>query len=442
MPAEELLRVLQLRTYIDTFAGCGGLSLGLRQAGWHGIFAVEKDPMAFETFSKNFLDSNAPYQHFEQWPKWFPQTAQTMESVLENSFLKNKITQLKGQVSLVSGGPPCQGFSVGGARREHDPRNQLVYRLLEFIKLVEPPLVLIENVEGILRAFKPTPGDKKDSAANCILRELDGLGYSAGYTVVNAAEYGVPQLRKRVIIIGISKTIANDINPAMVLELALKKVSVEQREQLGLPTSRYVTVGEALHDLAGNEFVTCPDAPKFKSAKYITAESTYAKLMRRGIPDGEIPNSHRFSEHGPKVLKLYTKIHQTQAPGRMSKEFLVANGTASDKKVFIDPSQPATTITTHPDEQIHYKYPRNITVREMARLQSFPDDFWICGRYTLNGPRRKLDVSRNAQVGNAIPPLLGMALGGSIDKIISIISDQNSIESGLLRRERQIELFG
>ena len=89
-------------------------------------------------------------------------------------------------------------------------------------------------------------------------------------------------------------------------------------------------------------------------------------------------------------------------PGRLSKEFLLKNGTKKHKKVFLDPNSPCPTITSHPDEFIHFKTPRNITVREMARLQSFPDKFEFKGRYTINGDRRGLDVARCVQVGNAV----------------------------------------
>ncbi len=94
-------------------------------------------------------------------------------------------------------------------------------------------------------------------------------------------------------------------------------------------------------------------------------------------------------------------------------------GTKKDKKVLIDPDAPVSTITTHPDEFIHYAEPRNITVREMARLQSFPDDFEFKGRYTINGPRRKFDVARCSQVGNAVPPLFAEAIGRALKEMLS-----------------------
>ena len=102
-------------TYIDFFAGCGGLSLGLGWGGWRGVFAIEKDPMAFKTFEKNLIAEDAPHQHFEDWPAWLTKEPHTIEDVLENRDTVEQLKKMVGQVTLVAGGPPCQGFSVAGA---------------------------------------------------------------------------------------------------------------------------------------------------------------------------------------------------------------------------------------------------------------------------------------------------------------------------------------
>lgn len=104
-------------------------------------------------------------------------------------------------------------------------------------------------------------------------------------------------------------------------------------------------------------------------------------------------------------------------PGRLSKDFLYENNCHSNKRYVLDTTIPSSTLTTAPDELFHYKQPRIVTLREMARLQSFPDDFSFYGRYTLNGPSRGIDVPRNAQIGNAIPPLVGRAFGKAIMEI-------------------------
>ena len=144
-------------TYIDFFSGCGGLSLGLGLAGWRGIFAIEKDPMAFKTFRRNLIDEDASHRHFCDWPEWLSIEPHVIEDVLEDEETCQHFKQLAGKVTLVAGGPPCQGFSVTGARNGKDPRNLLVFKQIEAIRLLKPNFALVENVGGFERKFVPRP---------------------------------------------------------------------------------------------------------------------------------------------------------------------------------------------------------------------------------------------------------------------------------------------
>ena len=400
-------------TSVDLFAGCGGLSLGLHQAGWEGMFAIEKDPMAFETLRQNMLTDGAPYPGFGLWPDWLKKAPHDVEGVLKEPMIRGHLEELSGEVGLIAGGPPCQGFSVGGRRNGRDDRNQLVHRMLELVELVRSPLVLVENVEGITRRFISKPGKSQDDAvADQIVVRLRELGYGSSYSIVDASDFGVPQLRRRVLIVGIDPSLGGEGAAARFPEV-LERMRVEMLKAVRLPYRRKITVGEAVEDLAGERRVECPDSPGFESATYRPEPpgSAYGRLMRSGIAASEVPDSHRLSKHGDRIKKLYETVHATQPPGRLQKSFLLAQGTKKDKKVLLDAKAPASTITTHPDEFIHYREPRNVTVREMARLQSFPDDFTFHGRYTINGPRRRFDVARCSQVGNAVPPLLSRAVG-------------------------------
>lgn len=390
------------------------------------MFALEKDAMAFETLSKNMIEEGSPYQHFSDWPQWLPRKNHDIREFLGNDHFVEALGRLRGKVPLVVGGPPCQGFSVGGARRGDDERNELVFEYLKLVGIVQPDMVLIENVEGMARAFKSAPGKHEVSVLEVVLKDLSELGYHCDFFVARALDSGVPQDRRRVITFAIKKDFGIDLNPAKWLEKKYKEAGQKIRVQLGLPTDRPVTIGEAIGDLAGENLVECPDSPKFKSSTYLEPKTAYQKYVRGDYRTGDVPNSHRFSSHGPKVLSLYKEALATQKPGRLSKEFLTANKTKTQKKFLLGEDIYASTLTTHPDEHIHFKYPRNVSLREMARLQSFPDDFHFHGRYTLNGERRKLDVSRCAQIGNAVPVLMGQALGFALRDIYTELQKPRS----------------
>jgi DNA (cytosine-5)-methyltransferase 1 len=411
---------------IDLFAGCGGLALGLSRAGFKGMFAVERDPMAFETLKRNLVDRNGPFASFMEWPEWLPKMNLDLGALLADDSMKERLRSLRGTVDLVSGGPPCQGFSAGGRRDGDDERNTLVFRMLEFIDLVEPRAVLIENVEGIARKFvsRPNTQSSEGSVADAVAEALRARGYASCIRLLDATEFGVPQTRKRVVIFGVRM----DVEPTelgSIFSVELKTAAASVRTKYGLPLDRAVTSWEAIHDLASDSRQTCPDSPGYETAPYAMSQSVFARAMR-GKAKGP-PNSHRFSKHGPRVTALYKLAHRTQEKGRLSKAFLLANDTKKDKKVLLDPDLPTSTITTHPDEFIHCTQARNITVREMARLQSFPDDFHFFGRYTINGPRRRFDVARCSQVGNAVPPLMAEAIGGAILTTLNVLAD---IETG------------
>lgn len=417
MDRATALATLYTRAVVDLFAGCGGLSLGLHRAGWNGVLAVERDPMAFETLAANLVDDGAPYAAYAKWPDWFERRATAVEELLQDPYLP-QLERLRGKVALVAGGPPCQGFSVGGARNGADSRNSMIKHMLDVVRVVSPPFVLVENVEGMAKRFVSKPGEfaHDGSVADAVVDELAMFGYDASYHIVDASRFGVPQTRRRVLIFGVLRTLAlSPVDLAVShLDAALEGVRFEHLSANGLPLDRPVTAGEAIADLDGRRRIVCPDSPRFEAGTYQKACSPFARLMRRGAPTAAVPNSHRFTKHGDDILELYRLAQATQPPGRLSKQFLLECGTKKDKKVLLDPGAPSSTITTHPDEFIHYREPRNITVREMARLQSFPDDFHFHGRYTINGPRRRYDVARCSQVGNAVPPLLAEAVGRAL----------------------------
>ena len=406
-------------TYIDLFSGCGGLSLGLHQAGWQGILAVERSPMAFETLRHNLIDALPSY--YAQWPTWFPQEACSIQKLTK--VYRKQLEGLRGKVMLIAGGPPCQGFSYAGKRQKHDHRNQLYKSYIEVVGLVRPALVLLENVMGIAREFggKKKPGRRGRPPVPYSKRIRRALEKKFGYTVcdteVLASQFGVPQSRTRFVAIGIDRTQF----PQGCSELDPVKVLAGIREALlnhhGLPVARPVSCREALSDLEHDEdnLAVSPDSKSYKAGKYAEAGNAYQKLMRGSIAKGAVADSHRFVKHRPEIVERFRKILNECPRGKnLPDDFREANGIKKACIVPLDPAKPASTLTTIPDDMIHYSQPRVLTVRECARLQSFPDWFAVRNKYTTGGKKRKVECPRYTQIGNAVPPLLGEALGRAL----------------------------
>ena len=398
-------------TVIDLFSGAGGLSLGLYQAGWHGLFAIEKNPFAFDTLKFNLIDNK---KHFD-WPNWLPQTPHDINEVLKN--YSRQLEDLRGAVDLVAGGPPCQGFSMAGQRVKDDVRNQLVFSYIKFIKIVQPKMVLFENVKGFTYAFNKSKRSDVDSYAHKVISALEGLGYNVKPHVIDFSEYGVPQRRKRFILVGIRK----DIGSPDIFEDMLHKNRDSFLKKKGIGAT--VSLREAISDLLrSNGTLPTPDRKGFLSGKYGEEElSNYERLMRGDYPcEHEVPNSHSFARHSTEKLNCYERL-LLDYPIRGKR----IDGKARDKWgirqrgiTVLDPDAVSPTITGQPDDYLHYSEPRIMTVRECARIQSFPDWYEIKKKYTTGGKMRRIEVPRYSQVGNAIPPLFAEQAGIVLKQIL------------------------
>ena len=185
--------------YIDLFAGCGGLSLGLHKAGWQGLFAIEKSKDAFETLSFNLIETS---NHFD-WPvEWLEKKNHDIKEILKTK--KAELSSLKGKIDLVTGGPPCQGFSTAGKRNEEDKRNTLIKSYIQFINLVQPKMLFFENVKGFTMDFDKNKSKGKKYSIY-VINALKRAGYNVYRKMVDFSEYGVPQKRCRFILVGIRK---------------------------------------------------------------------------------------------------------------------------------------------------------------------------------------------------------------------------------------------
>lgn len=314
--------------FIDLFSGAGGLSCGLVMAGFTPLATVEINEYAVETYEKNFIE-NKKYKE-----KVFSRDIrekQIKEELYNN--LKNK------NIDLIVGGFPCQGFSMSGNRVVTDERNSLYLEMLEIVNKIRPKFIMMENVEG-LRSMLDGKIEKK------IIEDYEKIGYKINVTTLNSADYGVAQIRKRVIFIGNRLDIEN-YHPKPIYE-----------------EKNYKTLGKEIERFM--------DMKEDKSINHI------------------------FTKHTKEMMKKLNELEEGKS--------LYKNYSDAWKKSPWD--KPSCTIKeNHGGVNVHPRLPRVLTPRELAALQSFPDDFIFKGS-------KKWQL---VQIGNAVPPLLGKAIGKAIE---------------------------
>jgi len=403
------------KTYIDLFAGCGGLSLGLFNSGlWKGKFAIEKNPDAFETLNYNLIENK---NHFD-WPNWLPKSNHNINEVIEK--YPEKLKSLRGSIDMVAGGPPCQGFSTAGRRQENDTRNKLIHSYIKFIRLVQPKVIFFENVRGFTQKFDKNKVKGRiysEYVKNALKRgseKLDAIGYNVYGRLVNFSEFGVPQKRTRFILVGIRKDFSG-INPETFFEqIQNNKQSFLINKGIGITN----TLEDAISDLLRKKETVSPDTKSFNAGLYNKPKSNYQILLKGNIKH-KIPDSHRFAKHTSETVKKFQFIIDNAEKGKtLSKELKEKYNLKKRTIIPLCAKEPTPTITTLPDDYIHYCEPRIFTVREYARIQSFNDWYQFKGKYTTGGKRRTQEVPRYSQIGNAIPPLFGEQAGVSLNKLI------------------------
>jgi DNA (cytosine-5)-methyltransferase 1 len=405
------------RHFIDLFAGCGGLSLGLSQGGWQGVFAIEHDAMAFETFAANLIDGR-PEVRFA-WPSWLERRAWSIGDLLRSH--ERDLCKLKGYVQLVAGGPPCQGFSFAGRRQKHDPRNMLFRRYVEVIEAIQPDLLLVENVGGMTVAHgakvagRRNVGRPAEAFSQRLVRALSVLDYDVRPIILDAMDFGVPQRRRRLFVLGVRCVDEyRQIGGVDRLVALIEENRNLQLKKLGLLNA--VSAKDAIGDLEtrGRKLQQCVDhrsPPGFKELAYLGPRSPYQRLMHGRAPDSTM-NSMRLARHTDEVRARFQRILREC---RRDVSLHAADRKRLEMKklrtVPLAANRPAHCITTLPDDIVHYSEPRILTVRECARLQSFPDWFGFQGNYATGGSRRAIECPRYTQVGNAVAPLVAWAIG-------------------------------
>lgn len=352
---------------IDLFAGCGGLSKGFMDAGFDILVGVDNDQAALNTFAKNHNGAIA------------------MNADLSKQETFDEIKKIAGNrsIDVIIAGPPCQGFSLTGSRNFDDKRNKLYLAVIEMVKQYQPKGFIIENVPGMATLYD---GQIK----NEILKRFKKLGYNIECQILCAADYGVPQLRRRLIFMGIRKDIGTPCFPKPKFQ-----------------PSQYITCREAISDLPSRESELGDEEDK-----YVTEPLTIYQRLMRG--DAKILYNHVATNHTQMVKDTIALVpeggnYKDLPPGwGESRKF-------NEAWTRYDGDKPSKTIDTGHRNHFHYKYNRVPTIRENARLQSFPDDFVFTGTRT----------QQNRQVGNAVPPLLGQALAEVMLKIITEKNNEN-----------------
>lgn len=340
---------------IDLFSGCGGLSYGLEKAGFDIVFAVDNWKDALNTLA---------YNHNRTRTFLVDLGKETAREICKKNGIK------KGDVDIVVGGPPCQGFSISGKRNPNDPRNKLYKSFVDFVSLLKPKAFIMENVPNLVSMQK---GEIKDE----IIKDFEQEGYKVSWKIMDASEYGVPQKRRRVFFIGLKNG----------KEFVFPKIK----------TSVPISTKEAISDLPEE---TLPEGQIYPTIPL----SDYQRLMRKG--------AKAIFNHVATVHTEQTKSIINMVPDGANYKSLPKH-LHSTRKVNIawtrlNSKKPSCTMDTGHNHIFHYKFNRVPTTRETARIQSFPDTFLFLGGKT----------SQLKQVGNAVPPLLARELGKELLKYV------------------------
>lgn len=450
--------------YVDLFAGCGGLSLGVERAGGELILAVEKSDMAARTFYHNLIDDARDVV------KWNEYVRSSVADQVGNRVLVKELSVLleddsamrnleEADLDLVIGGPPCQGFSLAGRRNPHDVRNKLPWEYLAFVARTQPKAVVIENVVGMNQRFSA----EEESSFVQLQQALAETkpGYIVQGVHVNAMHYGAPQHRPRLMIIALRADLARALDVKSTG--TLWKSSFADQVHYPLPpmapiptvvSTEVRTVSDAVSDLS-------PHAPvRFKAGNrdYVrTMRDTDWNLRRSALRHNHVPRNHaartqerfRFYQYlsdagldqrilsraaglpeSDAVLYVKNELAEAPLPAIAPDGTLIADNldelcesairlvTKKHSQKVLTWDQPARTVVTLPDDYVHPSEPRIFTVREMARFQGFPDAFEFLGKETTGAHRRRVEVPQYSQVGNAVSPWLSLAVGQRIAQLL------------------------
>jgi DNA (cytosine-5)-methyltransferase 1 len=441
-------------TSIDLFSGPGGLTTGLKLCGIKPLIAVEMNAETVDTYASNhvvdILDLEKYLSGEKTYEEIFLPNSKTVliKGDIRNlsiSLIKKILNErfLTEKVDIVSGGPPCESFSIAGKRLQNDHRDFLFVHMSDIAKAVDASLLLFENVKGILSKKK---GEGNKSIFQEVCDEFERPDPTAGVSfridhwqksdiVHNCADYGVPQNRERVFLVGI-----NSEHKGAHFRYP-KKTHGEGN------LFPYVTVKDALEDLPYVKVEEEMDHYELSEAMIDSfshpSQKEFLKFVRGYKPFGHIKpitntlDSHRASKHFPKIIKRMSMI----LPGESMKtaaERLVLEGKEDIRNEYfpkkpygaryrrLKSNYPSFTVTSHSfDEMIHPTLDRALTPREAARLQTFPDYYVFKGPFVVFHSDPKQD--RYEQIGDAVPPIMGYRLGEELVNTLKMIKTEKMV---------------
>jgi len=417
---------------IDLFAGCGGLSLGLEDAGFLPVFVNELNSDARGTYIANRAEVN-PLLADSGF-----HSADVKQMVLDSSYvprleerLRSEFSVEHGELDLLAGGPPCQGFSGIGHRRSYSvqkeqlPSNHLFQDMAVLVHRLRPRAFLFENVRGLLNAKWTDAGVKGE-----IWREVFSTfskipGYKVRASLVFAKHYGVPQNRPRVILIGLRDDVVGHslINEGASSTDALATGFLPGRDKVA-PPDLYDLLGDLIDEdfENGGSTLRYPRAARTK----IQRELRTARGAASAVAKGGALTEHKYSKHRPLIVAKFKAMLESK-DGSIPEAFRTKKFAQRVLPERWDSQGPTITATSLPDDYVHFSQPRILTVREWARLQMFPDWYQFVGNKTTGGIRRagnpregifEREVPKYTQIGNAVPVGLSRAVGNHLAKIL------------------------
>ncbi len=350
-------------TVLDLFSGAGGLSRGFYDAGYNVVLGVDFDEAALKTFKENHGDAEAmKLDLFDHG---------NIDVIID--FLNKKHICL----DVLVGGPPCQGFSVAGPRDMNDKRNTLYTAMVKLAERVKPQVVVLENVPGMVQ----TNGG---IGAKRVVEDFAKIGYKMVPKLLYAPDYGLPQIRKRVFFVGLRDGKEEFVFPPAIVD---KSNYITCEEAIGDLPSLQMENGEIIY---GDEIQDYATVPQNEYQKKMRARS---KKVRNHIGSIPIEKTRKMISLVPEGKNYKALPEEYQGIYKYHEALTRYNS-----------KKPSLTINTGHRSHFHYKWNRIPTVRESARLQSFPDDFIFYGNKS----------EQYRQVGNAVPPMLGQVVAEAI----------------------------